>query len=112
MDTKKVDTKIDDAAKKTKDGTAVTTAKGSEVASNASHVVAAGVAKVESAIKTGGERLQETAERAKHVVEQAAAKVGHAAQETAQKAIDGAKELAHKAEHRVGAPANGSRPKP
>jgi ElaB/YqjD/DUF883 family membrane-anchored ribosome-binding protein len=112
MDTKKVDAKIDDAARKTKDGAAVTTAKGAEIATNASHAVAAGVAKVESAVKSGGERLQETAERAKHVVEQAVAKVGHAAQETAQKAIDGAKELVQKAEHRVGAPPSGSRPKP
>ncbi len=113
MDTKKINGKIDDAAKKTKDGSAAGTSKGAEVATNANRAVAHGVAKVESAIKAGGERLQETAERAKHVVEQAAVKVGHAAQETAQKAIDGAKELAGKAEHRVGAPATtASRPKP
>jgi hypothetical protein len=102
MDTKKPDTKIDGATTKTTDAAAVGTAKGAEIATNASHAIATGVAKVESAIKAGGERLQETAERAKHVVEQAAAKVKHAAQESAQKAIDGTKELANKAEHRVG----------
>ncbi len=114
MDTKKIPTPIADTTTttKTKDAAAAATTKGAEIATNVSHGVAAGVAIVEGAIKTGGERLQETAERAKHVIEQAAAKVGHVAQETAQKAIDGAKELAHKAEHRVGPPPNGSRPKP
>jgi hypothetical protein len=109
MDTKKLDTKIDDAAKKTKGAVAVANAKGADIATNASHAVATGIAKVESAIKAGGDRLQETAERAKHVVERAAVKVAHTAQETAQKALDGAKEVASKAERKVGAqpPASG-----
>jgi|HubBroStandDraft_1064217.scaffolds.fasta_scaffold02382_7 hypothetical protein len=112
MDTKKVDAKIDGAAKKAKDGVAAATSKGAEIATNANRAVAHGVAKVESAIQTGGERLQETAVRAKHVVEQAAGKLAHAAQETTQKALDGAKELAGKVEHRAAAqPAADSRPK-
>jgi hypothetical protein len=101
MDTKKLDAKIDDAAKETQGVAASATAKGAQVAQKGSHVVAETVANVEKAIKKGGNRLQETAERARHVVDEAAVKVAHAVQETAQKALDGAKEMASKAEHQA-----------
>jgi vacuolar-type H+-ATPase subunit E/Vma4 len=51
-------------------------------------------------LKRGGDRLQETAVKARDAIEQMAVKVVHAAEETAQKVRDGAKEMAGKARHR------------
>jgi hypothetical protein len=78
MDTKKLDSKIDDVAKKAEQ---VATAAG-------------------AAVKKGAHHLEEAAEKAGHAVDEVAVKVAHAAEETAQKVVNGAKEMASQVRHK------------
>src|ERR1700677_3230147 len=74
MDPKKLDSKIDDAASKTKDAAAKATAKVAEVAGKAGHIAADAATKVEKLAKESGHRIQEAADKVSDVVEDLGAK--------------------------------------
>ena len=100
METKNINSKIDDSASKTKDLVAKVAKKSDEVARDASLAAASAGEKVKTMAQKGEHQLHETAEKVSHAVTEIASKVVHAAQETAEKVVNGAKELAHKAQHR------------
>jgi hypothetical protein len=89
MDTKKMDSKIDDAAKKV-----------TEVVRKVSHLAANAADKLGVVLDKSGHRSEEMIENASHTAREVKTKVVHAAEETAQKVVHAANEKVNKAAHR------------
>jgi hypothetical protein len=73
----------------------------SKIDSKITRAAASAAHTVETLAKKGGDRLRETAEKAKHAVETVGLKAVHAAEQRAHKMVDDAKEMVSKArQHR------------
>jgi ElaB/YqjD/DUF883 family membrane-anchored ribosome-binding protein len=96
MDTKKINTRIDDAATKAKELVAKTGEKLAGVARSAGTAATNAGERVERTIEKSEHVLEETAEKAGHKVKETATKLTHAAQETTRKLVHGATKVADK----------------
>jgi hypothetical protein len=99
MDTKKIDSKIDSAASKVKEGAAKANTLASDVLERTKAVVGHVEGKVDELTKKGEHRAQEAVGKATHALQEVTTKVAHAADEAAHKVAHGAKDLASKIEH-------------
>jgi len=101
METKKMNSKLDDVTNKAKQAASGAQDKGSEVARKSSDVVHAGRAGVRGVAKTLSDSVEETAEKAGHGIKEVASKATDDVHEVTQKVIHEAKEAATKIDHRV-----------
>lgn len=101
METKKMNSKIDDVANKAKQAATRAQDNGSEVARKSSDVVHAARAGVRGVAKTLSDGVEETAEKAGHGLKEVATKATDVVHEITQKVVHEAKEAATKIDHRV-----------
>ncbi len=101
METKKVNSKIDDVANKEKQAASGAQDKGREVVRKSTDVVHAGRAGARGVAKTPSDGVEETAEKAGHGIKEVATKATDVVHEVAQKVIHEAREAATKIDHRV-----------
>ncbi len=100
MDTKKIDSQIDNAADKAKQTVGRIHDKGAEAGHTGPDGERTASARLGTVAKAVGDRVEETADKAGHAIEEVAAKAAHVAHEVAQKAAHKVKEAATKVQHR------------